>query len=75
MLSQASRRRFSKTVSLKSIHLSNFYLSRPDHNIFVQYKNFVNGQWVESKGPLTFDVINPVSKGNHNVYDHRPPRK
>lgn len=26
------------------------------------YKNLINGQWVESKGPLSFDVINPATQ-------------
>ena len=60
MLSQASRRRFAKTVS-EFISPTLYLLRLANHNIFLQYKNLVNGQWVESKGPLTFDVINPVS--------------
>lgn len=28
--------------------------------MYLQYKNYINGRWVESKGTKQFEIINPV---------------
>lgn len=33
-----------------------------DLTICLQYKNRINGEWVASKGPAQFDVINPATQ-------------
>ena len=47
MLAQSAKRRFATVVSTTPYHI-------------LQYKNYINGKWVESKGPKKFEILNPV---------------